>query len=422
MENDKQIIRICKENRLYIGLILMLVGLFIFPFLIRKQFVMDVMHSEKMYLWVLNPFILIGELLILRSATIEKKKKYGVILLSILSMVLVLVSTRDFYSQSVPNWLAMAVLFFVSWIMPYYLFFVDFPQNGDIIEKAIRIVLVAFTIYTVFLAIWGMIDWVNDRAATKWIAHFFGYLGYFVIDDYEGRRLASFLGHPLINATFANMVYGLWLVKPKEKTKEKLLFALAFVTCLIINLKVAGKTGICVFALLSLMLIVEYPKAIFALIAIVIAGLPLGLFDLLISRIGYTDLTTGRAGALMELLTDERFPFHFLYGYGNLTVVEGIYTNTTFEFPVVQVAFRYGILAMLLLLVVPFLYMTFKLCKKKTWKYYWCFLWIFAELNAFDAICCQPQDYGFLFGIYTLTLLWMAKEKNEKSKMEQFSE
>ena len=144
----------------------------------------------------------------------------------------------------------------------------------------------------------------------------------------EYKRLYSFFGHPLTNATLINFTYILnitWNERQRPIIPSWIccpLFLSGVVCC-------GSKTGIVVSLLITLIAYHKNLKLLLIAFAAVILALASGIASNLIERILNTSLFTGRVEALFQLLSDKEYPIYLfkIFRFKNCIVVWKYWTS-----------------------------------------------------------------------------------------------
>ena len=384
---------------------IMAFGLFAVPYLLRQQIITP--FSNRTFLWGIN-YISLFALFVFVLQNI-RHKKFGIWYFFPIFSLIAILPTQFAYPISWGG----VFLFACCCIFPQYILFSDFSAPDK--ECCIKRFLIFFDCIIFILFITALIDKVADRCIIKLLASFLtcdegvSYFAY--LNDSEHTRFFSVLGHPLTNAFLFNAFYALNILY--NKYHKKLLPDYIWTVIALLSLICCGgKTGITVGLIITICTYYrKWQFYVLTAVSIPIAYIS-GILDNLIYRFTKLPLTTGRASSLKLLLTDDRISFRLFQGYGSLLgskykSAEFDFISAATEFPLIGHSLHYGILFALLLLLPPFIYVTFRLCKEKRfidWLF-WCLL--YAEVNTYNGFSSR-LDVSFMFYFLSFILLNIA--------------
>ncbi len=394
------------------GCWLIIIGLFLVTYQLRKEFVNVVLNKQIMWMWTINLFALVGLLvLIVNEKHYIKNNIVWFIIYGIIS-VLVLISTRPLYeADDLLNWLAFNFLYICTAILPLCCIFIKSPFNQVDVDNHKYVGIIYFLmIYNFIGGIWSAIDLIADRLILRWIASFMseesGY-NFFAYGVYDQKRIFAPIGHALTCALVANMVWTLCLIYRKRFHSSKLLTALTAVSSLLVVIYSRSRVGLVVFILVGAIYFRKSLKLlIVGAIAVLLAMLVLGqsLWEKLVAAKG---IDVGfRMGFVREL--NEKYPgcFGFFTGSGSLAEYGDAY-QYAYEFPFIQIWLRYGFVAMIFIVIVPFFIVAYTLiCKKKRFDIFALWIWLYGEVLSYEGLSCKPIDVTFIFWFLTMLIIW----------------
>lgn len=209
----------------------------------------------------------------------------------------------------------------------------------------------------------------------------------------NGKRMYSFMGHPLFNAQLYLMFFILNILYNKYLKKHKYMLIVFIITALGIS-ATGSKTGFILFSITTLTLFennTKYKKILIIIIGILIA-FKLGLFDTVIGRFLEGSITTGRSEKWSEIQSMNLYPLRFFLGYGRgFTFKFNDYidwASAAFEYPIRMFALEFGILMSLLIYIFIFIIPVIKLFKKKYLTLLFSYGIIFFDINTYNGLAC----------------------------------
>ncbi len=393
------------------GCWLIIFGLFLLTYQFRKEYVTVILQKQAMWMWTINLFALLGLLILIINETHFIKTNLVWIMIYGLVCIPVLVSTRPLYADNdILNWLAFNVLYVTTAILPIGCIFIKSPMEGNDENNHKYNKIIYFLMgYNFIGGVWSAIDLVVDRVILRWIASFMsaesGY-GFFAYGYDDQKRIFAPIGHALTCAMVANMAWTLCLIYRKRFHISKWLTALTAISSLLVIIYSRSRVGLMVFVLIG---VVHFWKAVKILIAgaitVILAMLILGqsLWEKLIRKgagIGF------RVGYLRGLYENYPDAFKFFTGSGSLAEYGDTY-QFAYEFPFIQVWLRYGFIAMVFIVIVPFFIVAYTLiCKKKRFDIFALWIWLYGEALSYEGLSCKPIDVTFIFWFVTMLVIW----------------
>ncbi len=401
------------KNNVNIGIIFLLIGLFVFPYYIREAVVVGVFHSTKMFFWSVSFFSILGCLfLVWENGRYESIRDLRWIVLWVIPVISMLVSTWEVYSDSIPNWVFSAFMLVCT---AYISILMIFIRSVRISEGMIRAIFLFLNILMILLALASLIDLFYDRFLIRTLARMTGYVSIFywhAINPGDWTRFCSYIGHPLINVALANMVYALNVVADKKKIKGAFPVWLSAIISAILVATCSSKTGAAVFLGITVLAALHNKKMALLSGAGLVVAFVARVFNKLIDRIASTSLTTGRFEGMALLWTNQDYPFHLFKGYGVLTELYEVFGAPTFEFPFVNLTYRYGLIYPIIFLGLPLIYCLVWFFRKREYLALMLWLGLFAEMNTFDSLGCTALDYDFIFWFFTFLLMQLSLGRN----------
>ena len=229
------------------------------------------------------------------------------------------------------------------------------------------------------------------------------------------KRFGTIWGHPLTNALLFNSFFALNIVWCEKREKEQLL-PVFFLISLAGILLCSSKTGIVICFLLMLFSMRKRWKWLLLCLAVLVILYFAGAFDGLLFRFRNTSLTTGRLEYLREYFNSEAgirtVPLHLLRGYGSNAVLlaenPAHLFRAGFEFPLIMLAFDYGIVFAVVFLGGTFAYVSWRCIRRKAWTAWIVYFILFAQINTYNGYALRNQDVCYFFSFVTLTILSLA--------------
>lgn len=296
------------------------------------------------------------------------------------------------------------ILTIVSILIPVYLMSIRLTKTEAL--HALQNFLSFFNLLIVVLLCFGLIDYLTNRALQLEMAGTIfknNDLGRLIFNENLSSiyRLYSFMGHPLTNAKYflcffiLNFIYN---SQRKEMLPSPLIIAITTIGLLLSGSKTA------LFLLLLLLFVhrTKYRSLYFAGIVIFLLFLfQSSLFqDNLLQRftngIENNDISSGRNDLITELLTSEGELPNFLFGKGenySRIVAQSFHDDTqNFEYPLVMLAYDYGLVVVGIIYFLCFLYPAYVLLKKKEYRIFIYYIVWSVMINSYNAMANLGND------------------------------
>lgn len=389
----------------YIGLLLIIAGLFICLFQLRWQIIFALTGSQRFYIWAINFVALSGYMsLVITNISTFKKPELFIILSITISFIPVAISKYMFGFGA-----GSFIVYVTCCILPISL--ITLNVDYEVLKNSLAILMIIINIIFIALAVGFLIDKFFDRAMIKWLGSFMTanttFSRFAQPTSEETSRYFSIFGHPLLTSFVANMFLVLNIVSRRQNISHTLPNTISFILSLIITAGTASKTSIFVIFLIALICFYNNKKMLIGGFVFILLFSAIGMFDSLLDRILQNSLSSGRIEALQQFLSATEFPLHLFYGYANTEITNAQYF-AAFEFPIVLSAFEYGILFMFLFIIAPFLYVTYHLIKTRQYSIYFFWLTLFAQVNTYPTLA-QGYDHPWFFYFISFILLQFAK-------------
>ncbi|EYE89504.1 hypothetical protein Q428_02540 [Fervidicella metallireducens AeB] len=301
-----------------------------------------------------------------------------------------------------------------SYIIPVFL--LSFIYDKDEYNTFVPYIIRAFNYYTVFILIYGLIDYGLKYSLQNIFINYTYYdmARLIQIEQIMGiYRLYSIFGGPLYNAYVFILYFILNNIfrESQEKVTHK---SYTSILILIIGIVISGsKTGLIIAA--ALLIFIYKPKNYrfsyyIILLLIGVAVYKSSLFqDNLMQRFMYKSFGSGRNELLKELLTGNYELPKFILGKGlyySKTVAKyiGVMGMTNFEYPIIMLSYDYGIITTLLIYLIIFITPLIKILRTGDYKTAVLFLMLHVFINGFNALADINDLFAQLIFIQIIIL------------------
>lgn len=294
---------------------------------------------------------------------------------------------------------AVRITFIISIAIPVIIGFVELKDSNDI-NRVFLIWLKILNFVLMLVAIGGIVDLISGYAVTKFFTDFYHTEAILQMRTDEPNRIISVLGHPLVASEIGligcicNYIDMVFL----NTTKHQIL---GFTVSIVVIALCGSKIAFILALFLMLILNIENKKIrnILLLIIVFYTMYSVGLFDVVIERfangIKAGDLSTGRNVRLLELYSAGSLDFNFFTGHGEELSEHFI---IALEYPVLRLAYRYGIFYTICLFGVIFIYPLITILRRKQIFLFWALLCLIIDVNTFSGLTATG-DGMLLFNI-----------------------
>lgn len=398
-----------RKRREIFSLVLLLYGIFITPLLIRQGLWGNSFFNEYVnyHINILSALGIMGLAFSIRWK--ETKNIVCAISIAILSIL--------FYITQKNAWSIAGEAYFCC-IFPLLLMMVKMQEDSA--EQYIRIIANIYNCVIVLVLVCALIDYFSDRWLLRQLSAWVGenaMLKYYTFGELsDNRRMTSIYGFPLSNGVLFTTFYAVNAML-KKYLKKGMPMIVVTIMAIIGVAMTQSKTSLVVLLCLILCTNITNIKMMVVSAVVVLTGFYTGIFDNLLNRFTSYTLTTGRNEVLQKVLSDGKYPFQFLKGYGFLSVYEynmevpGV--KAAFEYPLLMFSLDFGILFGIIIILLILLYPTYVLWKHKHYFMMVCLWGLFLQVNTFNGIslnCDQMLFYCFTVFLI-LNLSYCIKEK-----------
>jgi hypothetical protein len=353
----------------------------------------------------------LGVLVIKNFRKINKKK-----LMLLQLTILIYISTSMIYENKIIT----IINFIVAFIIPLILVIVEIDNNT--IEYAFKITIIILNLIILIITIIGILEMIFHININPIISNFMSERTREQIIESsmstQGKRLYSFMGHPLFNTELYLMFFILNNLYSKYiKQQQCPLWILAVA---VIGIAFTGsKTGIillCV-SIITLFKCSNKLKKLLIIICGSFIALESGLLDTLMSRFTSGSLTTGRSEMWDEIQSLNLYPIKFFTGYGlgfTFTFNSYLtYASAAYEYPIRMFSLEIGMLTTIMIYIFLFAIPTIVLIKRKHIYIYICYLVIFLDVNTFNGLSTSG-DKMLIFSFFIFLILNLSKLLKEE--------
>lgn len=369
-----------RKYKYAIGLIT--IGIFITPFVLRNKILSSGFYPINILAWLGYFYTLLlsyrGKNNIF-NLQFSKKKFVIVIWIYIALISISLIGNSSIYG------IEDIIKFYIATILPTIVLFIKIKPIS-IIPKALEIWVKILNCSIIFIIICGLIDVFLGNYASLFFSNLYDIESLYSM--LNQNRMVSYMGHSLDTAQvfiiyfISNYVYTTYFNKRNNKniyiiisylgvalTGSKLNMIVLMVITLALNFKVKKIRNNIIIIL-----------AIYCLYC-------LGVFDNFIYRlqlgIASGDLSTGRNVELANLYKSGELSFNMFLGHSEVMSESMI---IALEYPLLRLAFRYGIIFSIFIGVLIFIYPCVILIKRKQIDILICLLGLIISVNNQDSI------------------------------------
>lgn len=278
----------------------------------------------------------------------------------------------------------------------------------------LNVIIIVITIIGIFEIIFGIninnhiSNFMSQRTQEQIIANSM---------TMTGKRLYSFMGHPLFNTELylmflvLNILYNKYLIE-----KRYPIWILAAAT---IGIAFTGsKTGFVLlcFCIVALFKSNNKGKKILLIISGILIALKIGLFNTLIYRFTTGSLTSGRSEKWTEIQSMNIYPIKFFTGYGNgFTFTFNSYVDwasAAFEYPFRMFSLEMGIIITIMIYLFIMFIPVMTLMKRRQWYLLLSYLIVFVDINTFNGIALLG-DKMMIISLFIFLILGLSKYISE---------
>lgn len=357
------------------GLILWLVGILLFPYILRNKYLPSVVSC-------VNIISLLGVYFCAR-----KKGGFSTRKIRSASCVIVLICMTIMVVHS-PNASSIFRSITAIFVPMFILSLHDLPTPN--FENSMKYIAKFSDGIMYFLTLCAVLDLITNYAITHFWANFYNAESLFILE--KTNRTVSFYGHSLLTMELAiiyfiiQIIFNLYVIKKRNLVKQTILsfFVIAMS---------GSKMGL---ALLLLLVLICYGNVkMLRYIPVLALGLYLGykagIFNVLLERlmigVNSGDITTGRVTSLTRLMQNGVLQFNWFGGHDGSLIDNNISMIAALENPLLRWAYRYGIVFASLMAVLIFLIPFIRIVKTKAYQLSMIALVYISAVNSYDTVC-----------------------------------
>jgi hypothetical protein len=309
----------------------------------------------------------------------------------------------------------------VSFIFP--LIFIITEVNKDTFEDLFKFTIMALNTIIIIMTIIGIFEMIFGINVNNYISNFMSERTREQIIEnsmtVSGRRLYSFMGHPLFNTELYLMFLILNILYNKYLVQKKCPLWILIVSTIGIAFT-GSKTGFVLLCISILLLFKSKHKInkFLLIISGILIALKVGLFNTLIYRFTTGSLTSGRNEKWIELQSMNLYPIKFFTGYGNgFTFVFNTYVDwasAAFEYPPRMFSLEMGILITIVIYIFLIFIPTMTLIARRQWYLLLSYYIVFIDTNTFNGIALLG-DKMMILSLFIFLILGLSKYIKETS-------
>ena len=384
-----------KIKKKYLGFILCCIGIFVFPYILRNRISTSIAAFNIVFYIGLFICFYKG---VLKSPLKRQEKlswKIWYMLFFVFSIILLFFVIKNGYDYNYK----MKVVF--CNILPALIVFAVIPKEEDI-KKLSDYWFWFFKIVCYLMVLGGLFDKIIGNKLQELLANFYDVKSLYSM--FNSGRLISFYGHSLLNANIF-LMFLLWVLVRKKKNISTSNYILNILIA-ILGIALTGSKSALILGAVMLVVFITDKKnikyVIPMLIALMIAcfsGVLDTTLDRLLIGIESGDLTTSRNTALTKVIENGTVEFEWFKGHfldGDLP-----YIVIALEYPLLRLAFKYGIAFTLIFFITFFIYPVFKIIGVKEWRILLGVIAYMIYVNGYDGI----SSMGDTLILYSMNIL-----------------
>jgi hypothetical protein len=361
--------------------------------------------NNMIYLNVL--FLSVGGVIFLKY-TLRNKINKIILFISTLFMLMTLVNMYF-------NYLAIATIILGLTCLAFPLFFTSIEINIEYVKKIFDIFVNILNTLIILLLLYGIIDYLLKGKIQLYMAMnlLSGEMQNLILLEHSWGiyRMYSFIGHPLTNANYFLTFYCFNIINNKyfaPKVNDYLLIILTLIGLILSSSKTAliivlflmifnsnSKHKVPYYVIMSIFLAVLFNTEIFQA----------NLMKRFLDGIQSGDLSTGRNALVKQLLFNSNARPDLIFGGGigySIKVARSLLGQiSNFEYPIIMLAFDYGIIEAILIYGIIFIYPMLIFLKNKSYSIMINFLGLFLLANTNNGLA----NLSDCFGVFCITII-----------------
>lgn len=325
--------------------------------------------------------------------------------------VIVYIMLSAFYEKNISNIIAVVLLF----MAPLALTLIELNEKN--LPYILKYMVIVINIITIIMVIIGILDNIIGTNINLNLSRFMseGTRSQIIANSQNiiGKRMYSFMGHPLYNTEIILMCYILNILYKKyiQKSNCSLLILIFSATGIALT---GSKTGFILFLVTTLIMFRRKNKVSKYLIIFIgaIVAIKIQLFNTVLERFANGNITTGRSDKWEEIKNLNVYPLRFFLGYGKGFTNEMSnyiqFAYAAYEYPIRMFSLELGMLTTILIYMFIMIFPIITLCSRKQWYLLCAYLIIFIDVNTYNGMACSG-DKMMLFCLFIFIILNLSK-------------
>ena len=384
-----------KIKKKYLGFIACCIGIFIFPYILRNKLSTSIAAFNVVF--YIGLFICFYKE-VLKSPLRRKEKlswKIWYIIYFIFSITLLFLVIKNGYDYNYK----IKVVF--CNVLPALIVFAVIPKEKDI-KKISDYWFLFLKIICYLMVVGALFDKIIGNRMQELLADFYNVKS---LDSMlNSGRLISFYGHSLINANIF-LMFLLWTLIRKKKNISARNYILNILVAILGVALTGSKSALILGAIMLVIFITDKKniKYVIPMFVLLIIAYFSGILDTTLNRlmigIESGDLTTSRNTALTRAIENGTISFNWFEGHFLDDDVP--YVVIALEYPLLRLAFKYGIAFMVIFLITFFIYPILKIMNEKEWRILLGVVAYMIYVNGYDGI----SSLGDTLVLYSMNIL-----------------
>lgn len=390
---------------------LIAVGLFFTPYLLRDHFVSGGLYPVNILVWG----GILGNTIWKHGISKETKfRKQKFVAVSLVIAYLVIFSYQGMHLRNAA--FLDYIKFYIAIIVPILTIFIAFERQ--LIPEMFDVFLKILNFSVLFVVVCGLADVFMGHSVSSFFAGFYDIESLY--SCYRQHRIVSYFGHSLLTAEIGIIYFVCNYIDVLYfHTKRNRVFFLA-ISFVLIALT-GSKTALILLLVMSMLVNMDLKnfKYIIVIFIILLFLNYFGVFDMIINRFlywgGRGDITSGRNSSLIGLYQSGVMKFSWFHG--NDTGLSNTAVIAANEYPIIRWAFRFGILWTTVICSVIFVYPVIQILKwSRSWKILVLYSGCLVFVNTYSTLQ-STQDGMLIYCIFTCLILNVSRfigGKNEQ--------
>lgn len=369
-----------KIKKKYLGFILCCIGLFVFPYILRNRISTSIAAFNIIFYIGLFICFYNG---VLKSPLKRQEKlswKIWYIIFFIFSFILLFFVIKNGYGYDYK----IRVVF--CNVLPALIVFAIIPKEEDI-KKLSDYWFWFLKVICYLMVIGGLFDKLIGNRLQAFLANFYDVESLYSM--LKSGRLISLYGHSLLNANIF-LMFLLWTLIRKKKNISAKNYILNILVAILGVALTGSKSALilCAIMLVAFLTDKKNIKYVIPMCALLIIAYFSGILDTTLNRlligIESGDLSTSRNTALERSIEDGTISFEWFKGH---YLDGGVpYIVIALEYPLLRLAFKYGIAFMLIFFITFFIYPILKIMAVREWRILLGVVAYMIYVNGYDGI------------------------------------